>query len=362
MKEIILENDKFDYRVYINNNINKFHNILLENKIKDSNSIFIITDENVYEAYEKVLKTLKNKNKYFVYVIESGEKNKNFNTISHIYDFLIKKEANRSSIIIALGGGIVGDIAGFVASTYMRGIGFINVPTTLLSQVDSCIGGKTGYNYKGIKNIIGNFYNPIFVYVSTYFLKTLNKEEFLAGFGEVIKYALIKDNNLFDFIQNNIKYIMEKEQDKLLHIVHECLFIKAKIVKEDFNDLGIRNSLNFGHTVGHAIEVSSNYEIFHGEAVALGILVSLKLSEKKLNLSKDVYNKVVDIYKKVGLPYKYKVDNYKSFMYAIKHDKKNTNKIMFVLLEKIGKFKIKVEINEKEIIEAMEESICKGEN
>ncbi|MGU9538752.1 3-dehydroquinate synthase [Clostridium tepidum] len=361
MKEIILKGSNLNHKVYINNNLNRFHNILLENKIKDTDNIFIITDKHVYDLYKHKIEQFVNRNKYFVFVMEPGEENKNINTINEIYDFLVENNANRHSVLIAFGGGIVGDITGFVASTYMRGVRFINIPTTLLSQVDSSIGGKVGYNHGKIKNLIGNFYNPVFIYVSTSFLKTLSKREFLNGLGEIIKYSLIKENDLAYFIEKNIKFILEREQDKLIHIVKECLSIKATIVEEDFRDLGVRNSLNFGHTVGHAIEVNSNYNISHGDAVALGILVALKLSEKKLNLNKNIYNKIVQIYKKLNLPLFYKVDNYKTFLYAIRHDKKNKDKIRFTLLEKVGKVKVKVEVEENEIIEAIKESIDREE-
>lgn len=361
MKEIILESVELKHRVYINNNLNRFHNILLENKIKDTDNIFIITDKNVYSLYKDRIEQFINKNRYFVFEMDQGEENKNINTINKIYDFLIENHANRHSVLIAFGGGIVGDITGFVASTYMRGVRFINIPTTLLSQVDSSIGGKVGYNHRETKNLIGNFYNPLFVYVSTSFLKTLSKKEFLNGLGEIIKYSLIKDNDLDYFIEKNIKFILEREQDKLIYIVKECLSIKANIVEEDFRDLGIRNSLNFGHTVGHAIEVDSNYSISHGEAVALGVLVALKLSEKKLNLDKNVYKNIVQLYKKLNLPLFYKVDNYKIFLYAIRHDKKNRDKIRFTLLEKKGKVKVKMEVEESEIVKAIKESIDREE-
>ncbi|AVQ45309.1 3-dehydroquinate synthase [Clostridium botulinum] len=361
MKEIILESLELKHRVYINNNLNRFHNILLENKIKDTDSIFIVTDKNIYSLYKHKMEQFINKNKYFVFVMNTGEENKNINTVNKIYDFLIDNNANRHSVLIAFGGGIVGDITGFVASTYMRGIRFINIPTTLLAQVDSSIGGKVGYNHREIKNLIGNFYNPVFVYVSTSFLKTLSEREFLNGLGEIIKYSLIRENDLSYFIEKNIKFILEREQDKLIHIVKECLSIKAAIVEEDFRDLGMRNSLNFGHTVGHAIEANSNYKISHGEAVALGILVALKLSEKKLNLDKNIYNNIVKLYKKLNLPLFYKVDNYKTFLYAIRHDKKNRDKIRFALLEEVGKVKVKVEVEENEIIKAIKESIDREE-
>ncbi len=351
---------KEGYEIYIEDNINRFYTLFNKHKIEIKNKIFLITDDVIYNIYKDLIDELQCKTECKVYYFAHGENNKNINTVQSIYDFLIENNANRSSTLIALGGGVVGDLVGFVASTYMRGIKFINVPTTLLSQVDSCIGGKVGYDYNGIKNVIGNFYNPVFVYICTSFLKTLEERQFKDGLGEVVKYGMIKDIQLLDFINENYKYILEKKNDKLFYIVKECLNIKSEIVERDFNDSDLRNILNFGHTVGHGIEVSSNFAISHGEAVALGMLVAVKLSEKKLSLNSRIYIKLEALLEKLELPIRYKVDNYSTFLYAINHDKKNTDKIRFVLLEDISKCKIKVEVAAEEIYSAVEESISRG--
>jgi 3-dehydroquinate synthase len=360
MKELTVRSIEKNYRVYIDNTIDKFHTLLEVNKIKVNDKVFLITDDVVFNIYKDVIELIKNETNCKVFYFIHGETNKSINTLQAIYNFLMENGATRNSTLIAFGGGIVGDLVGFAASTYMRGIKFINIPTTLLSQADSCIGGKMGYNYNGIKNAIGNFYNPVFVYVCIGFLKTLKNEQFRDGLGEAIKCGVIKDNQLLQFINNNYKYILEKENDKLLHIVKECLIIKSGVIEQDFKDIGIRNILNFGHTVGHGIEVTSNFGISHGEAVGLGMLVAVKLSESKLLLCEEVYVKLENLLKKLELPVKYKVDNYSSFMYAINHDKKNNGKIRFVLLEEIGKCKIKVEITEEEILAALKESIARG--
>lgn len=360
MKEITVHSGEKNYSVYIDNTIDKFHTLLEINKIKVNEKVFLITDDIVYDLYRDVIDRIKNETKCQVYYFIHGEVNKSMNTVQAIYDFLIENNANRNSTLIAFGGGIVGDLVGFVASTYMRGIKFINIPTTLLSQVDSCIGGKVGFNYNGIKNVIGNFYNPVFVYVCIGFLKTLKAEQFKDGLGEVVKYGVIKDNQLLQFINNNYKYILERENDKLFYIVKECLKIKAEVIEQDFRDTGLRNILNFGHTVGHGIEVASDFKISHGESVGLGTLVALKLSENKLLLCREVYLAIESLLKKLELPVKYKVDNYSAFMYAINHDKKNNDKIRFVLLNEIGKCKIKVETTEEEILSALKQSIARG--
>lgn len=360
MKEIALQDSIIKYKIYIDSTIDKFHEILAENRIRNIDRFFIITDDILYVFYKSNIEALKKRYDCYVHVIKAGEKSKNYNTILEIYDFLIKNNADKNSILIAFGGGVVGDLSAFAAATYMRGIRYINLPTTLISQVDSCIGGKNGFNYGGIKNIIGSFYDPEFVYISVNFLKSLSREHFTNGLAEVIKYGLIGDKGLLMFLSKNSKQIMEKENDKLLHIIKECLRIKSNVIKEDYKDIGKRNVLNFGHTIGHGIEIYSNYKILHGEAVALGILSALKLSEKKLMLSEDIFNDIKKLYKIMGLPINYKVDNYATFLYAIKHNKINSEGIRFVLLEDIGKCKIKIPVTENEVIWAIKESIDGG--
>lgn len=356
IKELYIETE-MPYRVYIDNNMDKFPISLLQNKIKQSDKIFIITDDKVFSIYQEKLKSFTSKYNCKIYSFPNGESNKNYKTVEGIYEFLLKNNADRESILVAFGGGVVGDITGFVAATFMRGISYINIPTTLISQVDSCIGGKTGYDFLNVKNSIGCFYNPMYVFISTSFLKTLSKEQFFDGFGEIIKYGLINNRNILDFINKNYKQINVFEGDKLSFIVKECLKTKEKFVEQDLRDTGMRNILNFGHTIGHGIEVSSNYEVTHGRAVALGMLVELKLSEHKFGLSNDIYKSIEELYSKYNLPTKYKVDNYSMFLYAIRHDKKNDSDIRFVLLEEVEKCKIKVCITEKEIITAVKASI-----
>lgn len=357
MKELSVKLKDREYKVYITSSMDRFPQVLMENKIKDKDSMFIITDDKVHSIYKSSIEKFKEQYNVKEYSFKQGEENKNINTVQGIYSFLIENNANRNSLLIALGGGVVGDIVGFVASTYMRGIRYINIPTTLLSQVDSSVGGKVGYNYNGVKNIIGNFHHPEFVYISTNFLKTLEQREFQGALGEVVKYALIGDSSFLNFLTENHKGILEKETDKMIHIIKSCIKIKSEIIKDDLNDRGIRNVLNFGHTVGHAIEINSGGRLTHGEAVALGMLTSIKLSENICKLRRDLYGNIVKLYEKLRLPTKYKVDNYTLFMYAINHDKKNDDKIRFVLLEDLNKPKVKVEINKKDIINALKNSI-----
>ncbi|AKN33995.1 3-dehydroquinate synthase [Clostridium carboxidivorans P7] len=360
MKEIIVDTVDKKYSVYIDNNINKFHTLFEKNRIKISEKIFIVTDRLVYELYKDIIEHIKSENNCKIFCIAQGEKEKNIYTIQNLYDFLLENDANKNSTIIAFGGGTVGDLAGFVASTYMGGIKLVNVPTTLLSQVDSCIGGKVRFNYGNVKDLIGNFYNPIFVYVCTRFLKTLSNKEFKNGLGEVVKYGVIGDVELLNFINLNYKYILERENDKLGHIVKECLRIKSEVLFGECRNKGLTNVLDFGHIIAYGIEMSSKFTVSYGEAVGLGMLVSIKLSQNKFNIPLDTYGKVESILKKLSMPVKYKVDNYSSFMYAINHDKKNNDKLKFVLLEDNERCKAKVEVSEEEIKMALKESINRG--
>lgn len=360
MHEIIVGKDDKAYRVYLENTMDRFLGALKEYKINRENKIFLITDDLIYTTYKNSIDNLKKRIPFEIFYFKNGEDRKNIDTVKKIYDFLIEKKAHRQSILIALGGGVVGDLVGFVASTYMRGIRYINIPTTLLSQVDSCIGGKVAFNYGGIKNVIGDFYDPEFVYISLNFLKTLDEKEVLNGLGEIIKYGLISDGKLLNFLNENAAQLLNLEHDKLVHVILECLKIKNKIVVQDTRDLNLRNVLNFGHTIGHGVEVDSRYKVSHGAAVALGILVAIKLSEIKLGLNESIYDKLQNLYRKLGLPTSYKVDNYKSFMYSINRDKKNINEnINMVLLENIGKFKIKVIVKAEDILNALKLSINK---
>lgn len=355
LKKIMVNMRDKGYEVYIDNELKNLYYFIEE--YKSSGNIFIITDDIVSSIYGDIIDQIEKKFKCKTWVLEHGEKNKSLDTVKKIYDFLLENNATRNSTIIGFGGGIVGDVAGFAASTYMREISFINVPTTMLSQIDSCIGGKVGFNYNGIKNLIGSFFNPKFVYVCPVLLKSLSRKQFKDGLGELIKYALIDSREFLNYIDSNFEKIISKDEEVLLYIIEKCLSIKRDVVTQDFRDTGLRNILNFGHTVGHAIEVSSNFDISHGEAVALGSLAAIKLSEYKFNISGNVYDFVVKLLERLELPVTYKINDYDSFLSTIGHDKKNDLNIRFVLLEDIGKCKIKIDVEKDEIVKALKESI-----
>ncbi|MEG0772933.1 3-dehydroquinate synthase [Clostridium sp.] len=358
MKELIVNADNSSCKIYLDHNIETLESALGEHKITTNHKFFVITDDNIYGAYKEKLEGILKKYNYKIFIMKHGEDYKSYETVKDIYEFLLKNDGDRNSIIIAFGGGIVGDISGYVAATYMRGIKYINIPTTLMSMVDSSIGGKVAYNFNGIKNLIGTFYNPIFIFISVEFLKTLPRNEVINGFSEVIKHGLLKDKNLLKYCKDNLNEIVAVKNDKLIYIIERCIDIKNEIVKRDYKDNDFRNVLNFGHTIGHGIEVISNHQISHGYAVALGILVELKISEYMMDLDEEVYNEMEKLFHTIGFPTKYKVDNMNMFMYAINHDKKNTNNnINFSLLEDVEKPITKVIVSDKVIRESIRESI-----
>lgn len=346
------------YKIYITSGCKDLKSVLGATGFEKNNKIFIITNHMIYSIYKEKINELFSGFNFKVHVISSGEKNKNIDTVNNIYKFLLKNGSDRSSTLVAFGGGIVGDLTGFVAATYMRGMKYISIPTTVISMVDSSVGGKVGYNFQNIKNAIGTFYAPHLVFIDMDFLKTLPEEEFINGMAEVVKYGIIKEKSLLNYLKENLKEILSLEDEKLLYIIKESLKIKSEVVSRDFRDSNYRNILNFGHTIGHGIEIASDHTLSHGYAVALGMLAELRLSQYKLGLDEEVYIEVYNLLRNIGFPTQYKVDNINLFMYAIKHDKKiENNEITMPLIEKIGLTVTKVVVEENLIINAIEESI-----
>lgn len=291
------------------------------------NKVAVITDANVNALYGGALNEhLKNKSVY-TYVVGAGETSKSKEVYFDLTERLLKDGFTRADTVIAFGGGVVGDLAGFVASTYMRGINFIQVPTTILSAVDSSVGGKTAINLDGGKNLVGCFYQPSAVYINTRFFKTLPDREIKSGFGEIVKYAFLKKTVSKQLLESGIS-------DKL---VYECLKIKRDVVGKDEKENGLRALLNLGHTVGHAIESLSGYSVSHGECVAKGLVYSLKVSKRIFNIDQTEYDRMQQILKAGGhdlsCPY-----TAKELAEKISYDKKGDGKtIKFIALKGIGK-------------------------
>ncbi len=290
----------------------------------------IITDTNVNNLYKDQLPA-------GIPVIEigTGEKVKTMETMGIIFDQLIKCQADRSAYIIGIGGGVVCDIAGFVASTYMRGISFGFVSTTLLAQVDASVGGKNGVNFKGYKNMIGVFNQPDFVICDPEMLKTLPDEDYIAAYGEIIKHALIKDKSLFEFLEQNIDKALSRNTDIINRVVYDSLVIKSAVVQEDEKEKGLRRILNFGHTLGHAVERYTG--IPHGKAISVGMMLAANLSEQKRLIDPNMVVRIRKLLENYNLPVDIDFDK-KIVIDIMKKDKKRQHDLInFVLLASIGK-------------------------
>jgi 3-dehydroquinate synthase len=303
----------------------------------------VITDANVGKKYAKAaLKSLSVSGFEPVLItVPAGENSKRIAMVEKCYDQLAAHRLERKSFIVALGGGVVGDLAGFVAATYLRGIPFVQVPTTLLAQVDSSVGGKTGVNLKAGKNLVGAFYQPQLVLCDLDALKTLPKREYISGLAEVIKYGVIYDAILFAQLERNLPKLLQRDAATLATIIARCCEIKADVVGQDETEGGLRAILNFGHTIGHAIENSSGYGKFlHGEAIAIGQVAAARLSRQILGLPSGDTERIEKLFVQAGLPVKIKltVTQRKKLFAAMKLDKKvSAGEIKFVLAQKIGK-------------------------
>jgi len=321
---------------------------------KQYSKIFILVDENSMDyCYPRFIQHLETDRPIDAIEIEPGEEHKNLETCSGIWQAMTELEADRKSLLITLGGGVITDMGGFVASTYKRGIDFVNIPTTLLSMVDASVGGKTGVDLGVLKNQIGLFVNPQIVIVDADYLDTLNDREMRSGMAEVIKYALIYDIKLLD----QIKYYNHLKNNEL---IHRSIEIKNEVVLEDPKEAGLRKILNFGHTLGHAIESfylesEDKESLKHGEAIAIGMVCESYLSSKLLSLSEEKVTQVKDIvnstYEKVTIA----AEDYASIIALLKHDKKNVNgEVNFVLLNDFEDYQLDCKVPESLLIESLD--------
>lgn len=322
--------DTDNYNIY-SGNLNIFED--LKEIVKSYSKIFVLVDQNTDKyCFSKIQSFLPES--YFKIEIAAGENHKNLETCSKIWNILTEKKADRKSLLINLGGGVIGDMGGFCAATFKRGISFINIPTTLLAQVDASVGGKLGIDFMGLKNQIGVFSNPKAVFISPDFLTTISEREKMSGFAEIIKHALITDLNYWQDIQTI-------SDNKWQDIINQSIIIKRDIVKLDPEEKNVRKKLNFGHTIGHAVESYSlendKDPLMHGEAVAIGMICESYISSKVNNLSE---SELININQYINQKYKkysIKKETYNQLFDLMKNDKKNENeKINFTLLNKIG--------------------------
>lgn len=349
MKKISLNIENFSYDILIDYNLIDNIGVIIK-KYFDITRVFVITDSNVESFHgAKIKNVLQSSNiEFSTYILPAGEESKSIDTVNAIYNSLANSEVTRHDIIIAFGGGVVGDIAGFVASTWMRGVRFIQVPTTVLASVDSSVGGKTGINISAGKNLVGSFYHPSLVLIDASMLETLPDREFFSGVAEIVKHSLLFDSDMFEYLEKNNKRLdIEK---KICELLEKNCILKGRVVERDFKETHERMMLNFGHTVGHSVEKYKGYGHFlHGEAVSIGIMFALKLGVK-LGITKDIFlvERVGSLLKSFNLPTD--LPEGIDVLAAIKLDKKRkTDKINFVFIENIEKPFIK-EIDIEDII------------
>lgn len=325
--------------------------------------ICIVADSNVDVLYGKeVYQSLKNGGYAEVcrFVFPAGEENKTLNVITELYEFLIQHQFDRSDVLLALGGGVTGDMTGYAAATYLRGIRFVQVPTSLLAMVDSSIGGKTGVDFKGYKNMVGAFYMPALVYVNTSVLVSLDERQRASGMGEIIKHSLIRDRQYYTWLWEHADEVRSLQQNAITEMIFRSQEIKKQVVENDPNEKGERAHLNFGHTIGHAIEKALDFSLLHGECVALGSVAAAYISFLRKNITKDELRSMEELFVLYGLPVRFKNLDNNSIIDNCFHDKKKEGTVIrFILLNNVGCCYTTTDVTKEE----MNAAICylKGE-
>lgn len=346
----------FSYPIYFENDFQKLAEALSEEGLSDR-KICIVSDTNVAPLYLEAVKHSLGEvsEDIFSFVFEAGEKSKHLLTVQELYVSLIQHGMDRKGILVALGGGVVGDLTGFCAATYLRGIDFLQIPTTLLAQVDSSVGGKTGVDFQQYKNMVGAFHQPRLVYMNMNTLKTLPDSEFACGMGEIIKTGLICDQDLFRGICDHSKALKERNDLSLLSsVIRRCCQIKAGVVERDPKEQGERALLNLGHTVGHAVEKLKDFTLLHGQCVGLGLKAAAFLSLKRGLLTTREYDEICESCRLFDLPEYVDGLDAASILAATKKDKKmEQGQIKFILMDGIGKSFIDKTVTDEELINAI---------
>jgi shikimate kinase/3-dehydroquinate synthase len=321
----------------------------------------IISDETVFSIYGSGVKKTLRKAGFAVncYVVPAGEASKNIDQAINIYDFLVEHRVERNDVIVALGGGMVGDLAGFVAATFLRGLPWLQVPTTLIAMTDASIGGKVAVDHPRSKNLIGAFYQPWLVLADVKTLSTLSRRELASGWAEVIKHGLILDTDFFQLLDKNAHKLIKLERNITTEVISRSAAIKCRIVSEDEKETGIRTLLNYGHTVAHGLEAATGYGRFlHGEAVSIGMMAAARLSQRLGLLSSEAVERHKAIFHKFGLPTDCSGVSLKDVLAAMELDKKVRAKaIRWVLLEDIGRAVIRIDVPEKDVLTVLQEVI-----
>ncbi len=318
--------------------------------------ICIVTDTNVSRLYQNALEQLMGACFAVVtaFTFPAGEEQKNLDTVQRLYEHLIANHFDRHDVLIAFGGGVTGDLTGFTAATYLRGIDFIQIPTTLLSQVDSSIGGKTGVDLARYKNMVGAFYQPRLVYMNLSLLKTLPKEQFLSGMGEILKHGLIQSKEYFAWLKEHDREIMAFNPVVLEEMIYQSCLIKRSVVERDPKEKGERALLNFGHTIGHAIEKLSDFRLFHGHCVAIGMAAACRISCETGQLTAEECESVIRTLVRFGLPVSVSGLSAEEIFAATKSDKKMlAGRVKFILLQSIGHACIYPDLSDAQILDGI---------
>lgn len=308
-----ITSQKTKYKIYVGSGF-------IQNRIEDyaNDNAFFIVDEKVASLYKNIIPS----NSKRVFLFKANERNKTLLNVEKMLKFLKNNGALRDSTLVAIGGGITGDTAAFTASLYMRGIKLIQIPTTLLSMLDSSVGGKTGVNLQGIKNNIGTFYQPKEVLIDCYFLNSLTNKEYLNGFAEAVKIAAVQDKEFFSYIEENIKHILDRKKSFMEKLILKSCMLKAQVVEQDEKESGIRKLLNFGHTVAHGIESDSKYRVHHGYAVAMGMVYESQYALNNGYLDEETFNRIKNLLMKLKYPVTYTPKDKEKMLLAISKDKK----------------------------------------
>ncbi len=351
MKRILIDLQENSYPIVLTD---RFRGLAKELKdLGTHQKIMVVTEPNIRALYGQQLSEELKDFSLIWHEIDGGEDCKTLTTISEIYESLMSNRFDRKGTLLALGGGIVGDITGFAAASFMRGISFVQVPTTLLAQVDSSVGGKTGVNFHSVKNIIGAFYQPKLVFANLKTLETLSMRDYKTGLGEVAKYAVLEGEPLYSYLMTHKEGILARDSDVLAEIVGYCCEIKAKIVAQDEREQGIRAILNLGHTFGHAYETATNHEIYHGEAVSLGMISACRAAECMGLFQKS--EKVLALIRALGLMEQLPECEKETILAAMKGDKKQEDgTLKFVLPLDLGNVQIRTDVPQEAVLWGLE--------
>ncbi len=341
--KLVVKTNSEQYPIIIGHNLINNLSTFLKNHVSPCNKFLLVIDKNIPPKFVSIIEKSLKRIEVYKFYFNANEKSKNQKSVNKILKILLDKNFSRRDCLISIGGGITGDVSGFAASLFKRGLQFVNIPTTLLSQVDSSVGGKTGINTLHGKNLIGTFYQPKLVLSDSKFLKTLSRREIVCGYGEIFKHSLIKDKVFFKYLNKNFSKILNLESPYIEKSIFESCKIKKDIVQKDEKENGLRKILNFGHTFAHSYEAALNYskKLNHGEAVILGISTALKFSLQKNYMKKNEYDSIINHFKKTKIPsnirkYFSLKDLNKILFFMTKDKKNNSEKINLILLKKIG--------------------------